>query len=255
MDESEALRISREVAKKIRQAIGEVPVKERGKTVGMGKDGTPTKLIDRVAENAALDVLRKEKVTIISEEAGVVGEGDVFVALDPLDGTFNAAKGVPIYSVSLCFADGEKLGNAFFGYVFNLATGDEYYADKHAYKNGERIAVAKTTSLFCNAIVYYPHMNYPFKRMRVFGSAATEMCMVAEGAFDCFIDIRDGKDGRGLLRIYDVAAGIYITEKAGGKVTDVRGETLKNKRFSMDERLKVVAANESLHKKILELIA
>ncbi len=255
MDAKDALRISREVAKSVRDAVKDVPVRERGKNVGMGKDGTPTKLIDKVAEDAAFEVLKSYNVTVVSEEAGEVGGGEIFVALDPLDGTFNASRGVPIYSVSLCFSSSRMLSDAFFGYVYNLATGDEYYADEKAYKNGEEIEVSKTERVEdCNAIIYYPHIRYPFKRMRVFGSAALEMCMVADGSFDCFIDLRDN-GGRGMLRIYDVAAGIYIAKRAGCEITDTSGKDLGTKKFTMEERLKVLAANKTLHRKILELLS
>ena len=251
MDEKEALRLSREVASRVREAISKMPLSERKITVGMGKDGTPTKAADRVAEEIALDILSKEKLTVVTEESGIVGEGDVFVALDPLDGTFNATRGVPIYSVSLCFSDSDKLKNAFFGYVCNIATGDEYYADSSgAYKGNARIEVSEEPSVYCNAIIYYPHKKYPFRRMRIFGSAATELCFFAEGAFDCFIDIREN----GMLRIYDAAAGVYIAERAGAKVTDDTGRELGDKKFDMQERLKIVAANEKLHPKLLELI-
>ncbi len=251
MDEEDALRIAREIAIEVRKAVAALPLAERVKEVGMGKDGTPTKAADRVAEDAALKILREEKVTVVTEESGVLGEGDVFVALDPLDGTFNATRGIPVYSVSLCFSESEKLKDAFFGYVYNLATGDEYYADSTgAYRNGERIRVSETNSLYCNAIIYYPERRYPFKRMRIFGSAATELCFFAEASFDCFIDIRPG----GMLRIYDAAAGIFIAEKAGGKVTELDGKSLGDKKFDMQERLNIVAANEKLHPKLLELI-
>ncbi len=254
MDAKDALKVSREVAKSVKEAIKDIPIKERGKNVGMGKDGTPTKLIDKVAENAAFEVLRSYDVTIVSEEAGEVGSGKVFVALDPLDGTFNASRGIPVYSVSLCFSSSRNFSDAFFGYVYNLATGDEYYADDRAYKNGEEIEASKTERIEdCNAIIYYPHIRYPFKRMRVFGSAALEVCMVADGSFDCFIDLRD--NGKGMLRIYDVAAGMYIAKQAGCKITDTSGKDLGSKKFSMEERLKVLAANKILHRKILELIS
>ncbi|WP_086976201.1 bifunctional fructose-1,6-bisphosphatase/inositol-1-monophosphatase [Archaeoglobus fulgidus] len=251
MDERDALRISREIAGEVRKAIASMPLRERVKDVGMGKDGTPTKAADRVAEDAALEILRKERVTVVTEESGVLGEGDVFVALDPLDGTFNATRGIPVYSVSLCFSYSDKLKDAFFGYVYNLATGDEYYADSSgAYRNGERIEVSDVEQLYCNAIIYYPDRKFPFKRMRIFGSAATELCFFADGSFDCFLDIRPGK----MLRIYDAAAGVFIAEKAGGKVTELDGESLGNKKFDMQERLNIVAANEKLHPKLLELI-
>jgi myo-inositol-1(or 4)-monophosphatase len=255
MDSKDALEISRKVAKYVLKAVQSLRPEDRGMNVGMGKDGTPTKMVDRVAEDAALQVLRKEKLTIVTEESGIVGEGDVHVALDPLDGTFNAAVDIPIYSVSLCFSDSQKFGDSFFAYVFNLAKQDEYYADEKALKNGREIRVSPSNSLYCNAIVYYPHLYFPFKRMRVLGSASLELCFVADASFDCFIDIRKGEDGRGILRIYDVAAGAYIAEKAGATVTDDRGNSLKYRRFEMEERLRVVAANSKLHHKLMELIS
>ncbi|WP_202318778.1 inositol monophosphatase family protein [Archaeoglobus neptunius] len=251
MDEDWALKISRDIAGRVRDALRSLPLNERRKTVGMGKDGTPTKAADRVAEEIAIEILKEEDVTVVTEESGVIGSGSIFVALDPLDGTFNATRGVPIYSISLCFSRSDRLKDAFFGYVFNLATGDEYYADfSGAYRNGEKIAVSDENSLYCNAIIYYPDKRYPFRRMRIFGSAATELCFFAEGSFDCFIDIRQN----GMLRIYDAAAGIFIAERAGAKVTDDTGKDLGDKKFDMQERLKIVAANEKLHPKLLELI-
>ncbi|WP_456468512.1 bifunctional fructose-1,6-bisphosphatase/inositol-1-monophosphatase [Archaeoglobus sp.] len=251
MDEEDALRLSREIAENVRKALASMPLSKRRETVGMGEDGTPTKAADKVAEDIAIEILKRHDVTIVTEESGVVGEGDIFVALDPLDGTFNATRGIPIYSVSLCFSNSDKLKDAFFGYVCNLATGDEYYADSTgAYRSGEKIGVSKERSLYCNAIIYYPDKKYPFRRMRIFGSAATELCFFADGSFDCFIDIRQN----GMLRIYDAAAGIFIAEKAGGRVTDDKGRDLGNKKFDMQERLNIVAANEELHKKLLELI-
>lgn len=251
MDEVDALRISREIAGEIRNALTSMPLSKRSETIGIGMDGTPTKAADKIAEDLAIQILKKHKVTIVTEESGVVGDGDTFVALDPLDGTFNATKGIPIYSVSLCFSNSVKLKDAFFGYVYNLATGDEYFADSTgAYKNKKKIEVSKEESIYCNAIIYYPDKKYPFKRMRIFGSAATELCFFAEGSFDCFIDIRQN----GMLRIYDAAAGIFIAQKAGGRVTDELGGDLGSKKFDMQERLKIVAANEKLHGRLLELI-
>ncbi|AEA47216.1 inositol monophosphatase family protein [Archaeoglobus veneficus] len=254
MRSSEALEISRHVAEEVRKAV--LPIagsKEAGIEVGMGKDGTPTKRIDRIAEDAALAVLKDYDVRVITEESGVVGDGEVIVALDPVDGTFNAAKGVPIYSVALCFSRGEKIEDTFFGYVINLATGVEYWADEKAYKDGEPITVSDSDSLRCNAIMYYPRREYGFKRIRIFGSAALEICFVADGSFDCFIDIRKGA-GKGLLRVYDVAASLFIAKKAGAIVTDDRGNDIGNKRFTMDERFRLVVANEKLHPKLLEVL-
>ncbi len=249
-----ALKISREVAEVVREEVSKIAgKKEAGIEVGMGKDGTPTKKVDRIAENAALSVLSNYDLKVVSEESGVVGEGDVVVALDPVDGTFNAERGIPFYSVSLCFSNSESYGGAFFGYVFNLATGDEYYADQTAYKNGERIEASKTEEVSkANAIFYYPHRKLEFKRVRIFGAASLEICLVADGSVDCFVDIRNM--GKGMLRVYDVAAGMYIAEKAGAKVTSPQGESVYEKRFTMDERFNLVIANKKLHKNIIETV-
>lgn len=248
MDEKRALELSREVAKRVLKAVNSISSEKRGEFYAIGKSGV-TKLVDKVAEDAALEVLRKEKLRILSEECGYFGEGDVFVALDPLDGTFNAVRGIPIYSVSLCFSDSEKFGDAFFSYVFNLCSSDEYYAGEKALKNEKEIKIGEKENLEdINAIFYYPNRTLPFKRIRALGSAALETCFVAEGIFDCFIDLR------GMLRIFDVAGGIYILERAGGIAVDEKGQSLKNKRFEISERVNVVATNRALYKKLLELI-
>ncbi|MEM4541257.1 MAG: inositol monophosphatase family protein [Archaeoglobaceae archaeon] len=248
MDEKLALSLSREVAKNVLKAINSIPAGRRGEFYEIGKSGV-TKLVDKVAENAALEVLKKEKLRILSEECGYVGEGDVFVALDPLDGTFNAVRGIPIYSVSLCFSDSEKFGDSFFGYVFNLCSCDEYYADSEAYKNEKEIKVGEKEKLEeLNAIVYYPDRMLPFKRIRALGSAALETCFVAEGIFDCFIDLR------GMLRIFDIAGGVYILEKAGGIAVDEKGNSLEKKKFEIAERVNVIATNKKLYRQLLELV-
>lgn len=115
MSPEEALEISRHVAEEIRKAVEPIAGRRAAaENVGMGKDGTPTKLIDKVAEDAALEVLREYDVTVVSEEAGITGEGDTVVALDPIDGTFNATRGIPVYSVALCFSSSKRLRDVFF---------------------------------------------------------------------------------------------------------------------------------------------
>ncbi|MEM0022765.1 MAG: inositol monophosphatase family protein [Archaeoglobaceae archaeon] len=248
MDARDALRISREAAKRVQKAILPLPLKKRAEIYGFGKSGI-TKFVDKVAEDAALEVLLKEKLRVLSEECGYVGEGDVFVALDPLDGTFNAVKGIPFFSVSLCFSNSEKFRDTFFAYVYNLATNEEFFADEEAFKNGEKIKVGEKEDLSeMDAIYYYPKKEMPFKRIRIFGSAALETCLVAEGAFDCFIDVR------GMLRIFDVSAGIYIAEKAGAIAVDEKGNPLGEKKFEISERLNVVLSNKLAIKKLLEMV-
>lgn len=98
--------------------------------VRMGADGTPTKSIDRAAEDAVLDTLRASGLgfRVLSEEAGeaLIGDGeDYFLHLDPLDGTFNAIAGIPFYSVSIYASQVDF----HFGYICDLFRGTAYYAE------------------------------------------------------------------------------------------------------------------------------
>jgi len=254
MKPKDALEISRAIGESVRREVLRLAGKrESDVTVGIGKDGTPTKKIDKVAEDIALDFLKDYDLTVISEEAGVVGEGGTVVALDPVDGTFNAVKGVPFYSISLCFSRSRFFEDSFFAYVMNLATGTEYYSiNGKSFRDGDRIRVSgKSRIEDANVIFYYPERSMKIKRIRIFGCASLEICLVADGTFDAFIDVR-GK--RGFLRIFDVAAGLFIAENAGAVVTDEIGKGLGKKEFSMRERFKIVVSNKKLHKKMLELI-
>lgn len=213
--------------------------------------------MDSIAEKIAIEKLRNFRV--VSEESGVVGEGNIFVALDPIDGTFNAVRRIPFYSVSLCFSRSDRLKDVFFAYVSNLETKTEYYAGGNwnkgtAFKNGSRISVSSAEDVTCNAIFYYPDRRYNFKRIRIFGSASLELCLVADGSFDCFVDIRKGEKGNGMLRVYDVSAGLFIAKCAGAEVSDIQGNVLDNKKISMDERFTLIVANAKLHNKLIKLL-
>ncbi len=114
-------------ASSIREMVGSPAAAEM---VRMGADGTPTKSIDRAAEDAVLNELRASGLgfRVLSEEAGeaLIGERpDYFLHLDPLDGTFNAIAGIPFYSVSIYISQGDF----HFGYVCDLFRGTRYYAE------------------------------------------------------------------------------------------------------------------------------
>ena len=73
------------------------------------------------------------------------------------------------------------------------------------------------------------------RRIRLLGSVAIELCYVADGTYDAFLDIR------GNLRVVDIAAAKLIIEEAGGTVTNENGKSLKNK-LNVTERTSVIAA-------------
>lgn len=231
-----------------------------GRMVKMGADGTPTKSIDRAAENAVLDTLRSSGLgfKVLSEEIGevLIGENpDYFLHLDPLDGTFNAIAGIPFYSVSIYLSKDDF----HFGYISDLARGDCFYAEagRGAYsQQGERLQVSNNADLSHFSISAYtlrPHTSRiaaigdTVRRIRTLGSTALEMALVASGKLDAFVDLR------GMMRVVDVAAGKIILEEAGGMVTDSRGEAL-HLDGNMWQRKDLIGSNGLLHAQLLRLI-
>jgi myo-inositol-1(or 4)-monophosphatase len=86
------------------------------------------------------------------------------------------------------------------------------------------------------------------KHIRHFGANALELCYVADGLTDAFVDIR------GKLRATDVAAGFFIVKQAGGIVTDLKGKPIDLK-LDPKQTVKFVASgNGEIHEKILRLI-
>lgn len=249
--------IAKAATSAIREMVGSP---EGGLMVRMGADGTPTKSIDRAAESAVLSTLRASghSFKVLSEEIGevLIGEKpDYFIHLDPLDGTFNAIKGIPFYSVSLYLSKDQ----CHFGYVCDLARGDRYYAEagRGAYAEpGGQLGVSETHDLKDFSVSAYtlrPNtarivgVGDTVRRIRTLGSTSLEMALVASGKLDAFVDLR------GMLRAVDVAAGKLIIEEAGGVVTNVSGEEL-HLGERMWQRTDLIGSNGLLHSELLGLI-
>ena len=85
------------------------------------------------------------------------------------------------------------------------------------------------------------------RRIRLLGSVAAELCYVADGTYDAFLDIR------GNLRVVDIAAAKLIVEEAGGIVTNEHGNSLNNK-LDVTERTSIIAAgNLNVYKDIIDI--
>ncbi|WMW24787.1 bifunctional fructose-bisphosphatase/inositol-phosphate phosphatase [Methanolobus sediminis] len=262
---NEFLELSERIAKAVHVSIKDiVGTAEAGKTLYTGADGTPTKLIDDVSEKAIFEILGKEgsPFRIISEEAGekIIGNSpaipDLTIIIDPIDGTYNAVQGIPFYSVSLAITSTD-LNDIIFGYVQNLANGDTFYAEngKGAYFNGAKLKTSGNSDIhkFCISVYGYRRntvaasgISENVRRIRSFGSVALDLCYVAAGKIDAFVDVR------GTMRMTDIAAGKLIIEEAGGIVTDGDGDSLKLENQLLS-RVCVIASNGLAHESILKL--
>jgi myo-inositol-1(or 4)-monophosphatase len=258
---SDLLRLCDNAARAVKEAVeGMAGTVASGQNVKMGADGTPTKQIDRAAENAVLDTLRASGLgfKVLSEEIGevLIGEKpDYFLHLDPLDGTFNAIAGIPFYSVSIFLSRDDF----HFGYICDLAQGGSFYAEagRGAYAHpGERLQVSPNADLSHFSISAYtlrPHTSRiaaigdTVRRIRTLGSTSLEMALVASGKMDAFVDLR------GMMRVVDVAAGKIILEEAGGIVTDSQGFGL-HLDGNMWQRRDLIGSNGRKHADLLKLI-
>jgi len=227
-----------------------------GNNVGIGADGTVTKYVDKIAEDVAVRFIEKSKikVNVLSEEIGFLDRGAEYTfVLDPIDGTRNAYRGIPFYSVSIAIGK-SKMSDVEYGIVKNIPTGDVFIAEKShgAFFNKNRIGVPEVpdTELLSSLSLGKNFAKLTLSlakkgKVRSLGSASLEMCMVALGALDFYVV---GKD---YIRIVDIAASSLILREAGGIVTNINGEEL-DMLFTLDERSSVVAAcNAELVKKII----
>jgi myo-inositol-1(or 4)-monophosphatase len=237
--------------------------------LGMGAGGDMMKPVDLAAETAIVDTLKKHGVsfTLISEESGIKEYGanpqECYLCVDPIDGTTNLMHGLPFYASSIAVSHKPELSNVYGGMVVDLAHDVTYTAfeGKGAYRNGKKIMSSKT-SFLDEAVVGMDLNTFKAKsvvpkvtalientkHIRHFGANALEVCYVADGLTDAFVDLR------GKIRTTDVAAGFLIVKEAGGVVTTPENKPL-NVKLDPTQRLSFIASgNLQIHQKIVSLV-
>ncbi len=233
---------------------------DHGKKVKNGAYGVPTSAIDLVAERAIIDELESSKVDInvLSEEVGFIDNGsDLTLVVDPIDGTHNLERGLPIYSTSLAIGR-KSMEDTMYGVVRNLVSGATYYASKGngAYLGKNRLRVRRydpEDTLFTVYLSKNAHRNAHAvasraRRVRNLGAASLDMCLVACGAADVYYMNSTAKLAE--LRVVDIAASALILREAGGEVVDLGMERL-DMPFDAKMRSNLIAYGDP---KVLELV-
>ncbi|MEO6844340.1 MAG: inositol monophosphatase family protein [Ginsengibacter sp.] len=214
---------------------------------------------DHASDKAIRDVIKKAfpEHGIVSEESDEkVSDSDYKWIIDPIDGTVNFANGIPICCVSIGL---EYKGTMYMGAVYNPILNEFFFAEKNkgATLNGNAISVSSKTDALQSCLVtgfpytYLDHPNGPLQvfsklikqgvPVRRFGSAAIDLCWVAAGRLDGFYEHE--------LHAWDSAAGFIIVEEAGGKVTNLEGETYSP--FQPG----IIATNGKIHDQLQKIIA
>jgi myo-inositol-1(or 4)-monophosphatase len=192
---------------------------------------------DLVADAAAVAVLDLAGLGVLSEESGRRGEGrPVTVVLDPVDGSTNASRGIPFYAASLCALDTE---GPLAAVVAHLAGGPRYEAIRGggAYRDGRPIRPSgcRTVGQAIVGINGWPQSHLGWGQYRALGSAALELCAVAEGALDGYCDV-----SRAGLAPWDYLGAVLICAEAGAVVRAV--DDCAPELWKGEERRSLVAA-------------
>ncbi len=185
--------------------------------------------IDLAADRAVLEVLDGSGLGVLSEESGLHRpDSELMAVVDPVDGSTNASRGIPWYATSVCILDGAGPRVAV---VANLATGVRYHAvrDGGAWRDTTRIAASGCTEMRRAVVALngYPPRHLGWAQFRALGSAALEMCAVADGTLDVF-----SVGGRAHLAPWDYLGALLLCTEAGAVVADLDGRKLVTTEFS-----------------------
>ncbi len=244
-------------------------IKEMQPNLGSGAGGDAMKPMDLAAEKAIVETLKQHDVsfTLISEESGIKNFGasaeECFVTVDPVDGSTNFMHGLPFYACSVAISGKSWLADVYAGMVSDLFHDVTYTAflGEGAFRDGKKIEPSKTISLD-DALIGLDLNTYKVKQIapkvtgliektkhiRHFGANALELCYVADGSTDAFVDLR------GKLRTTDVAAAFLIIKEAGGRVTTLSNQEV-NVVLDPKQTVSFVASNNlQMHEIILSLV-
>jgi len=198
---------------------------EREPVLRAGEGGDDTTAIDAAAEEAVVARLAalQADFTLVSEELGertFGAGGPVRVVVDPIDGSVNAKRGIPFFSLSLAVAGGPAMGDVTFGYVYDFGAREEWVAERGrgALLNGHRLegpppkspieilSFEGTTTAFIAASA--PALLGVAERLRVMGSLALSLCHLAAGRVDAVCSLK-------AARSIDIAAGQLLVREQG----------------------------------------
>lgn len=172
--------------------------------------------------------------------------------IDPIDGTTSFLHQQAYYSVSIAV---RKHNKTIMSAVYAPAFDDLFYAEQTSgvFLNNDPVTVSSTTQLLhsvmatgfaCmrsnlsdNNLKYFNQILPDIRDIRRYGSAALDLCYVGCGKIDGFWEMN--------LNPYDIAAGAFIVEQAGGIVTDFNG----NKNYPENG---IIASNKNLHSDLMK---
>jgi myo-inositol-1(or 4)-monophosphatase len=179
--------------------------------------------LDVIADAAALAVLDKMTVRVVSEESGLHERpgANITVVLDPVDGSTNCSRGIAYWAISLCALDAD---GPLASLVVNQATGQRTSAirGEGATRDGSALHASTVTRIEDAVIALsgFPSRALPWKQFRALGCASLMLCDVAAGGLDGLLDSHPH------LAPWDYLGGYLACVEAGATVRDANGDEL-----------------------------
>ncbi|HXV56641.1 MAG TPA: inositol monophosphatase family protein [Gaiellaceae bacterium] len=251
------LEVFRAAAAAVGRVLEEMPTRlEREPRVGDGEGGDETTAVDAAAEAAVVALLEEQaargaEFTLVSEELGerVFGDGGggLRIVCDPIDGSLNAKRGIPFFSLSLALASGPRLGDVELGFVHDYGTGEEWVArsGEGAFLDGvplagplpkERIEIlsfeATRTDLVAERVAGMVGLAH---RTRIMGSLALSLCHLAAGRVDAVVSLKPA-------RSVDIAAAQLLVRERGLAVDLPEAPPFADAPLDLAARSRIVAA-------------
>jgi myo-inositol-1(or 4)-monophosphatase len=183
-------------------------------------------------DDVVVPALLSEGFDVISEESGAhIAGSDVLVVVDPLDGSTNASRGIPWFATSLCAFVGDDSVVALvvdqaaavrgLRRTWWAARGGGAFSDRYGAVRRLRPSTCADPGSAIVAISGFPPRSLGWMQFRALGAAALDLCLVADGSLDGFIDCSVDAHG-----VWDHAAGALICAEAGAMVGDALGRDL-----------------------------
>ena len=244
---------------KAAKAAGKVVLKDYGKIKKL-KFKAPRSIVtktDILSEQTIIKTIRKKfpNHNFLTEESDFIDKKSKYTwIIDPIDGTTNFVSNIPQFAISIALAKNNEI---LMGAVYNPCTDEMFSAEKGygSYLNKKRLYVSKKNKLkdcilgfslpsdikIARKSLLILSKNYgTFRALRNFGSAALNMCYLAEAKFDLYFSFD--------ISTWDIAAAKLIVEEANGKITNIN-----NKKWNINDR-NIVASNKILHDRFIKLL-
>jgi myo-inositol-1(or 4)-monophosphatase len=243
------LALCRAAVEDVRGTLADLPRRsDREPVVGTGMGGDETTAIDAAAERAILARFEGlDDLTIVSEEAGILGDGRTHVVIDPIDGSLNAKRGIGFFALSIAIASGPTMGDVHFGFVHDFGTGEEWTAtrgegarldgtslDGELPKEQIEILAFEATRTVSVAEKAAAVVDLAY-RLRIMGSLALSLCHLAAGRIDAVCSLKPA-------RAVDIAAAQLLVRERGLAIELPDAPPFSTAPLDVEGRSRVVAA-------------